>query len=1329
MNKVHVSRGVSSKDLMRRPKTAGETALSSVDRVLVRDAWNKFVTQDTMLAPLFFERLIMLVPELESTFGLAAVQAPAEFLQLFDLAMRSLEPASETVLREAYHVAPTAREARCRSLYECGTFFATYRMTAETWGAARQAFLWAFRQVPYLEEYERTDLEQGQDSAFARFFMQHVEEPMNKIREEQDAALAPDVVAQMRAGAEMMLTRPQNAGTFFYTTLFDKCPDIVHLFRTADMDALSRHLIDTVVFLSQAADEGTELRDELRNLAKIHQVNQIPSRDYDRLVGPLLQTLSEFGHPLNERTSRGWQVLFSRVSRIVAEPMIQQERILSEARTFIDQVATELGWTDAKLHKRWSEIAREVRMTGFYTHTNEELDHGAKLAWRNAPKCIGRISWKSLIVRDCRHVTDADSIYGECLQHLRTATNGGNIEIVLTVFRALQPGERWGPRLWNSQLVRYAGYEMNDGTIRGDRANLDLTRAIMGLGWTPPDPRGEYDILPLVIDLPGEQPRLYPLNPDEVLEVPITHPTEAGIADLGMKWCAVPAISNFRLEIGGIEYGCVPFNGWFMGTEIARDLWEPVRYDRASDIADALGLDTSSEQTLWRDRAFLELNVAILHSFQQARVTLVDHQTASRQFMIHDLREKRAGRECPAQASWIVPAAGGSTTPVWHHEMRDFQLKPSYNYAADRWLAHLDTMGPDRTMTDLQARPKSARPLIVYASETGTAESYAHQVARRLAGLAPAVKSIDEVSLEALASESRVLAIVATCRDGDIPEGGEALVAALSNVAPGTLSGTNFAVLGVGNRIYPNFCRAAFTVDAALANAGAERMATLETADEIAGQADTVKRWIELFFKRWCTEKSACPKRRPVVELIPPRREPSWHPHETGTISFNREMLTGTHGERDNGKRSTKFIGIDLPAALIPKEGDSATAYAAGDHVAVYPMNPDDLVTRLCEHLSMPHDAWFRAHGGSNDALERFRGGYSIWTLFSRDLDLSMPQAPEELLAAMRDTGGDGCAQLESWTIVLDGEEEEPKRQQLLRRLRNDYLTVIDLFDAFPGNVPGFEVLIQLLPRLKPRLYSIASSPRAYPDQIHIMVGVLSVSQSDGRISRGIGSHYLAGKAPGAPVRIAVKRAPRHLPQSPRGPVIMIGAGTGLAPLFGALEDRVMRGARATAETPVALYFGCRNEGEFLERERILGWREDGYLSRVLVALSRSGFSKAYVQDALDADGTAVARDLLDPACHVMLCGDARMAHEVETRLQMILQRDGGMDYSAAHETLEKMRLDGRFIGDIWGIQLNYDVAMPEIIHEKYHRGTRWLKQLRQSLTGQPSKTACIRKY
>ncbi len=1330
MNKVSLSTNSGIQARKITPKKLSEPALSSVDRVLVRDSWNKFIAQDTILIGLFFERLLTRSPGLEDALGSIAAQAPVEFLLLFDLAIRGLDPEAELALREAYHIAPAAREARCRDIPDCGAFFATYGMDEDTWDAAREAFLWAFSKAAYLEDYERADLAKGDESALARFFRLHVEAPMNKIREAQEAALAPEILGRMRAGAEAMLKHPQEAGIFFYKSLFDAYPDLVSLFRTANMDALSRHLIDTVVFLIQAADDHRAgLRDELRNLARIHQVNQIPPAEYERLAGPLLETLSRFGEPLDAEMTSGWQVLFDRVSRIISEPMVQQERILSEAQKFIDQVAQELGWSASKTQKRLKAIAHEVRATGSYTHTNEELDYGAKLAWRNAPKCIGRISWKNLIVRDFRHVTDANSIYDECIQHLRTATNGGNIEIVLTVFRALTPGERWGPRLWNSQLVRYAAYEMPDGTLRGDRANLELTRAIMSLGWAPPEPRGDYDILPLVVELPGEAPKVYPIDPKEVLEVDITHPTEPRIAELGLKWCAVPAISNFHLEIGGVHYGCAPFNGWFMGTEIARDLWEPARYDRAMDIAEALGLDTSSERTLWRDRAFLELNIAILHSFQEARVTLVDHQTASRQFMIHDLREKRSGRECPAQGSWVVPAAGGSTTPVWHHEMRDFQLKPIYKYAPDRWLAHMDEDLSGETVSAAPTRHRTAQPLIIYASETGTAESYAHQAARRLAGLSPNVKAINDISLADLASASRVLAIVATCRDGDVPESGEPLLAELRGAASNALSGTRFAVIGIGNRIYPHFCRAAHTVDTALANAGAERMATIETADEISGQADTVKRWIEMFFKQWGADQAVQAPLRSLIELIPSQRPKGPDPQDIGTISFNEEMLKTTLGGESDLERSTRYIGINLPKALTGDAKSDVGAYGVGDHIAIYPENPAELVTQLCAQLGMPEDAWFRAHGAAHDAMERFRDGYSVWKLLSEDLDLSLPEAPEELFSAMLDVGGEGRDRLANWVRTLNGDDDTSERQELIARLRQDYLTIVDLFEAFPDNIPGFELLIQLLPRLKPRLYSIASSPVAHPTEVRIMVSVLSVVQANARMNRGVASHFLARQPAGATVRIALKRAPRRLPETLGGPVIMIAAGTGIAPLFAAIEERVARGMKATEDRPLALYFGCRNEGEFLERKRILAWRSEGYLSRVDVAFSRAGPAKSYVQDALDADGLIVAKDLLHPASHVMICGDAKMAHDVEQRLVVILQRDGGLSYSAAQDLLERMRQEGRYIGDIWGIKMNFDVAIPAMVHAHYNRGASWFARLKRTLKGRPEKITSIRKF
>jgi nitric-oxide synthase len=121
------------------------------------------------------------------------------------------------------------------------------------------------------------------------------------------------------------------------------------------------------------------------------------------------------------------------------------------------------------------------------------------------------------------------------------------------------------------------------------------------------------------------------------------------------------------LRIGGISYPAAPFNGWYMGTEIgARNLVDRDRYNLSKVVADLIGLDTSSEQTLWRDRAVIEINRAVLHSFDAAEVTIADHHTESRRFLQHVAKEEKAGRECPADWSWIVPPISGSLTPVFH---------------------------------------------------------------------------------------------------------------------------------------------------------------------------------------------------------------------------------------------------------------------------------------------------------------------------------------------------------------------------------------------------------------------------------------------------------------------------------------------------------------------------------------------------------------------------------------------------------------------------------------------------------------------------------------
>nr|WP_221375837.1 nitric oxide synthase oxygenase [Actinoplanes polyasparticus] len=345
-----------------------------------------------------------------------------------------------------------------------------------------------------------------------------------------------------------------------------------------------------------------------------------------------------------------------------------------EAEDFLRQCYTEnqrLGPVEPRL----AIVRAQIAATGTYVHTTEELAYGAKLAWRNASRCIGRLYWRSLVVLDRRRARTADEIFSLLVNHLQTAGDG-QIRPVISVFAAAQPGQPYA-RVWNEQLIRYAGYRGADGCPRGDSRQEQFTAAMQGYGW-----RGKgdhFDVLPLAIETPAEGVRLYELPDRAIREVPLTHPEHTWFDELGLRWHAVPAISNMRLTIGGVHYPLAPFNGWYLGTEIgARNLADTDRYDMLPVVAARLGLDTSRESTLWRDRALLELNVAVLHSFEKAGIRMSDHHTESQRFLKHLSNEEKAGRRVPADWTWIVPPMSGGITPVFHRYYDEMDLRPAF---------------------------------------------------------------------------------------------------------------------------------------------------------------------------------------------------------------------------------------------------------------------------------------------------------------------------------------------------------------------------------------------------------------------------------------------------------------------------------------------------------------------------------------------------------------------------------------------------------------------------------------------------------------------------
>lgn len=351
--------------------------------------------------------------------------------------------------------------------------------------------------------------------------------------------------------------------------------------------------------------------------------------------------------------------------------------LIEEAGYFIQTCYDELGKNESEIHNRMNSIMEEVEETGTYTHTFEELEHGARMAWRNNNRCIGRLFWNTLTVFDARNLETAEDAFEVLVDHIEFATNGGKIRPALTVFPAQQNGKEKF-RLWNHQLLRYAGY-VEDGTIVGDSSSVEFTKQCAELGW-----KGQgtaFDFLPIVIEEAGKGVKYFELPSHAVMEVEIRHPEIKGFAELGAKWYGVPIISDMKMEIGGIHYTMAPFNGWYMGTEIgARNLADEDRYDLLPAVAEKMGLDTKSNRSLWKDKALVELNIAVLESFAEAGVTIVDHHTAAKQFKNFERKEETAGRKVTGNWAWLIPPLSPATTHIFHKPYKNDIVKPNFFY-------------------------------------------------------------------------------------------------------------------------------------------------------------------------------------------------------------------------------------------------------------------------------------------------------------------------------------------------------------------------------------------------------------------------------------------------------------------------------------------------------------------------------------------------------------------------------------------------------------------------------------------------------------------------
>lgn len=347
---------------------------------------------------------------------------------------------------------------------------------------------------------------------------------------------------------------------------------------------------------------------------------------------------------------------------------------LRELVDFFQQISKE---TDKDYTARLSKLQRLMHngQEALITLNKDEVDWAGKIAWRNSEKCIGRLPWKSLKCFDAQSTLSSRELFQKCLEHIDYSTNKGRIIPTMTFFAHHKSSQ--GFQILNEQLVRYAGYKTGKKAFIGDPAQVQFTELAVSLGWKPPRHLTSFDLLPIIIRNPDYSLQWFEIPKDLVLEVQICHPDYQSLEQLGLKWHALPAISNKYCDAAGLKFPCV-FSGYYMVTEIAsRNFLDVSRYNLLIPVANALSI--SIQDPFWKDQVMIEMNRAVFHSFREAGVTIVDHHTASAQFMKHLEKEECKFRKVVGDWSWLVPPTSGSLCPVFHRYYSTEQRKPRFS--------------------------------------------------------------------------------------------------------------------------------------------------------------------------------------------------------------------------------------------------------------------------------------------------------------------------------------------------------------------------------------------------------------------------------------------------------------------------------------------------------------------------------------------------------------------------------------------------------------------------------------------------------------------------
>lgn len=542
----------------------------------------------------------------------------------------------------------------------------------------------------------------------------------------------------------------------------------------------------------------------------------------------------------------------------------------------------------------------------------------------------------------------------------------------------------------------------------------------------------------------------------------------------------------------------------------------------------------------------------------------------------------------------------------------------------------------------------AAEPLrvaVISASQTGNARKVAAELQQRLAaaGVNAVHAAAADYKPKNIAGEQLVLLVTSTQGEGEPPEEALSLYKLLSGKKAPNLSDLKFAVLGLGDSSYPMFCGAGKSFDELLAKLGGERLLERQDCDleyqaEAAAWLDKIVPLVGSLAAAPAAATGTGNASGSPAPAAPASAYNKANPFPATLLV--RQKITGRDSEKD-----VRHIEIDLSG--------SGLQYRAGDALGVWFENDPAVVEEILAAVSLKGDEPVNAGGQGKTVREAL--------LHDWEIGLNTPQFVQ------------GYAEISG-----NPELKEAAADASAYAAANPIAGIVS---QYPAALTA-EQLAGLLRPLAPRLYSISSAPEEVGEEVHLTVGVLRY-EHNGIPRTGAASGFLGERLEEeGSVRVFVEENPRfRLPENPETPVIMIGAGTGVAPFRAFMQQRAANGDSGKNW----LIFGNQHfTQDFLYQTEWQGWAKDGLLNKYDFAWSRDQEEKIYVQHKIREEAAELWQ-WLQQGAHIYVCGDAsRMAKDVEQALLDTIAEQGGLSADDADEYLDNLRQEGRYQRDVY---------------------------------------------